>query len=170
MLLNSSRWLLVAAFLVSSALWLGVSSIFANAVHIFWKSNYSWAGFGSVSIWTIVVALGWLLIVGYVLQAESWITTKNMTLSICIVAIWIVLLAVLTAWGYEMLVELGAAAILVWVIEFVVALLLVNYFARMSLPFFGIQNSAVFVTVTLTWLMAAKVMLLCLSPGVTLRL
>jgi hypothetical protein len=165
---GSNRWFLLIALLVAGALWLAVASVFSNAVHTLWKSSYSWRGFGSVSMWLVALGLVWLFIVGYALRVEAWIPTRNLVLSICIVLAWIMLLAVLTALASEMLIKIGAAAIIVWVIEFVVALFLMNQFGQTSLPFHGIKNDLALVMVTLTWSMAAKVILLCLSPGVTI--
>lgn len=164
MLSISNRWFFLTALLISGVLWVVVGSVFANAVHILAKSNYSWPGFGSMSIWLIAIGLAWLLVVSYMLVVvKAGLTVKSLATSFCMVSIWVALLGALTALGDEMLGKLGAAAIIVWVVEFAVALFLVNQFSHLSLPFPVMQKGLGLTTVTLTWLMTAKILLLWLS-------
>ena len=170
MLFTSNRWLLLAVLLVSGALWLAVESVTANAVHVLAKENFSWYGFGSVSIWLIVACFIWLIFASYLLTVKAQLTAKNQALGLCAVAIWVGALLVLTGLGDQWLGGLGVAGLVIWFIEIAVAVLLVAYLFRQSLPFFGLKSLPWLVVMALIWLTVTKVAFLCLSPGVSIRL
>ena len=170
MILSSNRWFLLAALLVSGALWLAVSSVMGNAVHILAKENFSWYRFGQVSIWLIAASFAWLMFISYVLSMNLQLPAKSQALGLCAVGVWVGVLLVLSAFGDEWLGSLGAAALIFSVIEIVVAVFLVAYLFRQSLPFIDLQNKALLVVMALIWLTATKAMFLCLSPGVSIRL
>jgi hypothetical protein len=170
MMFTSKRLSLLAALLLSGALWLAVSSVTANAVHTLAKENFSWHGFGSVSIWLIVVCFAWLICASYLLAVNMQLTAKNQAIGICVVTIWIGILLVLTGLGDQWLGRLGAAALVVWFIEIAVAALLVIYLFRQSRSFFSLEGISWFAVMALIWLTAAKMAFLLLSPGISIRL
>lgn len=170
MLFTSNRWPLLAALLVSSALWLAVSSVMGNEVHILAKENFSWYRFGQVSVWLIVASFAWLMFISYVLTVNVQLTAKSQALGQCAVGVWVGILLVLSAFGDEWLGSLGAAALIFSVLEIAVAVFLVAYLFRQSLSFSDLQSQAWLVVMALIWLTATKATLLCLSPGVTIRL
>ena len=170
MMFSSNRWFLLAALLVSGFVWLAVSSVMGNAIHILAKDGFTWYKFGSVSIWTIVVSFTWLMFVSYVFTVSLKLPVKNQGLSLCALLMWVGVLEVLAALGDEWLGSLGAAAIIFSLIEIALAVLIVRYLFRQSLPFVNWQNQAWLVIMTLVWLTATKAAFLCLSPGVSIRL
>lgn len=170
MLLTSNRWLLLVALLLSCTLWLAVSSVMANAVHVLAKENFSWRAFGSISIWLIAASFACLMFASYVLTVNAQLTAKSQALGLCAVAMWIGVLLVLTALGDQWLGGLGVASLIVWCIEIAVAVCLVAYLFRQSLSFFDLQSQVWLVVMALIWLTATKAALLCLSPGVSIRL
>lgn len=169
MLPMSSRWLAVAALLVSGALWLAISSTAANAVHVLAKGNFSWSGFGSVSAWLLVACLLWAGIVGYVLTTNGAVSGKAFGLGMCAVLMWVLLLSVLTALGDEWFSSLKAASLLVWVVEVVVTALLVAYLHRQWPALPNLQGLWLGV-VSLTLLIGAKALLLGVVPGIAVRM
>lgn len=142
----------------------------ANAVHILAKENFSWRAFGSVSIWLIAACFGWLMLTSYLLTVNVQLTVKGQALGLCAVAMWVGVLLVLTGLGDQWLGSLGVAGLIVWFIEIAVAVLLVAYLFRQSLPFFDLKSQSWLVVMALIWLTATKAALLCLSPGVSIRL
>ncbi len=173
MLLTSNRWLLLIALLLSGALWLAISSVMGNAIHTLAKESFTWYRFGSVSIGLILICLIWVIFVSCILWANGQFTAQNQFLSLCCVTVWMGLLLVLLAYGDPWIDSFGTSVIfglLFWIIEIAGAALLVAHFFRQSVPFMDLQSKALLVAVTLTWLTAAKAALLCLSPGVSIRL
>jgi hypothetical protein len=170
MLFTSNRWLIPIALLVSGALWLAVSSVTANAVHVLAKDGFSWRAFGSVSIWLVATSLAWVIFASYVLSVNSQLPARDQFLGLCTVTIWVGVLLVSTAFGDQFLGGLGGIGLAVWVVEIAGAALLVAYFFRQSVPFVDLQKQALLIAVTLIWLTAAKTAFLCLSPGISIRL
>jgi hypothetical protein len=170
MMFTSNRLILLAVLLFSGALWLAVSSVTANAVHVLAKENFSWHGFGSVSIWLIVACFAWLIFASYLLTVNAQLTAKNQALGLCAIAIWVGALLALTGLGDQWLGGLGIAGLGIWFIEIAVAVLLVAYLFRQSLPFLGLEGMSWLAVMALIWLTATKTAFLCLSPGVSIRL
>ena len=170
MITPSNRWLWLFALALSGVLWLGISSVTANAVHVLVKSNFALRPFGSVSVWLLASSTIWPLFVGYMLSTTTVVTGRSLALGICVVVAWAVALVVLTAIGDEFLGRLGVAAIAAWVLEITIALLLLRLTSQPLLSDLSLQNGLVGVVATLAWLTAAKALVLCLSPGVTIRL
>lgn len=170
MIFTSNRWLLLVALLISGALWLAVSSVMANVVHVFAKQNFSWRSFGSVSIWLIAASFVCLMVSGYLLIANKKLPATSQAVALCAVATWVGLLLVLTALGDQWLGNLGIAGLIVWLIEIAVAVFLVANLCRQSPPFIDLQSQVLLIVITLVWLTAAKAAFLCLSPGVSIRI
>jgi len=164
-----SRWFIVAALVMSGALWLAISSTAANAVHVFAKGNYSWTGFGSVSAWLLVVCLLWAAMVGFLLTSNGVVSGKTFGLGMCGALVWVMLLSVLTALGDEWLAGLKAASLLVWVAEVMVAAILVMYLQRQEAAPPTLQGPWLGV-VALTLLVGAKALLLGVLPGLAVRM
>ncbi|MET4698672.1 hypothetical protein ABIE65_001694 [Constrictibacter sp. MBR-5] len=165
----SSRVLVFAALLVSTGLWLAISSIAANAVHVFAKGNYAWNGFGSISAWSLAACSLWTLTVGYVLTKSDIVSGKTFWLGICAVLGWVLLLSVLAVLGDEWLAGLKAVSSLVWAAEVAGAALLVRYLHRHGSELPALQGLWLGV-VSLTLLVGAKALFLGLVPGVTVRI
>ncbi|MES2356515.1 MAG: hypothetical protein V4568_19365 [Pseudomonadota bacterium] len=170
MLTTSNRWFALSALLISSFLWLVASSVFANAIHILAKSNFLWTGFGSISIWMIAISFVWLAILTYTLLAYAGLSLLNVSLGFGLIALWMLILAAVTIVGDEFLGKLGSAAIIVWLIEVAFARLILSRTPQLSLQFSGLLNELWPIALTLTWIMAAKILALCLSPGVAIRI
>lgn len=170
MVASSNRWLVLPALVLSVILWLAVSSVTANAVHVLAKSNFSFRSYGSVSVWLVAGALSWSLIIGYLLLLATSVTAKNLIWGACAVGFWSVFLILLTAVGDEFLGSLDRAAIIVWLLEIAGALLLVRATSRLTSADIGPHTVLWDMLATLTWLIAAKALLLCLSPGVVIRM
>lgn len=170
MLNTSNRWFPILVLLMSGALWLAVSSVFANATHILAKSNFIFVGFGSVSIWLLAASFVWLVIVTYALSVNTEISPWNVAIGFGQVSAWVLILATLTTAGDELLGKLGGVAVIIWLIEVAVARFILSRASELSLPFTGILNDLWPFAVTLTWIMGIKILLLCLSPGVTIRI
>ncbi len=170
---TSNRWFIFAALLFSSALFLAVSSVIGNSVHILSKNNFVWYRFGSVSIELIVSSLFWTILVGCIFSVNIQISARNQLLSLCAVAAWTGLLLVFLAYSDAWITSWGVSVIfgvLYWVIEIAGAALLIAYIFRQSLSFIDLQSQALLVVMALIWLTATKAMFLCLSPGVSIRL
>lgn len=169
----SHRWLLLLALVISGILWLAVSSVTANAVHILAKDNFTWYKFGSASIELIVINLVWALFAGYSLSANAQLSARVQFLSLCAVTVWTGSLLSLLGVGDPWIDSVGASIVfglLFWIIEIAGAAVLVAHFFRRSVPFVGLQNQAFLIAITLTWLIAAKTAFLCLCPGISIRL
>lgn len=166
----SSRWLPLVALLISSMLWLAVSSVMANSVHLLAKANFTWRAFGSVSVWLVALNLAWLVFVSYALMTNTQLCGKSVIWELFAVAVWVVTLLALAAFGDAWIGSLGVLAVVVWVIEIGVAYLFISQINQQSLPFSGLLSGAWLLVMTLTWLSAIKALFLCLSPGVALRL
>ena len=169
MYIPMNRSLGVAALLISAGLWLGISSIEANAVHIFAKGNYAWSGFGSVSGWSLAACLLWTVAVVHALTKNDVIRGKTLGLGMCAVLGWVLLLSVLTTLHDEWLADLKAASSLVWVSEFAIAALLIRHLHRQESESPALQGLWLGV-LSLTLLLGAKALLLGLAPGVTVRM
>lgn len=168
MLPMSNRWVVVAALLVSGALWLAISSSAANAVHVLAKGNFTWNGFGSVSVWLLFACLLWAGIVGNVVSINGTLSARAFGICACIVVIWVLLLSVVTALGDEWFASLKAASLLVWVVEVMVAVLLVMYLDRQWPALPSIQWPWLCV-VSLSLLVGAKALLLSVLPGMAVQ-
>ena len=169
----SRRWLPLLVFLISAALWLAISSVTANAVHILSKNSFTWHKFGSTSIELVVTSLVWVVFSGYSLLVNAQLSARTQFLSLCAVTIWTGSLLGLLAFGDPWIDSVGASIVfglLFWIIEIAGAAVLVAHFFRRSVPFVGLQNQALLIAITLTWLIAAKTAFLCLCPGISIRL
>lgn len=171
----SSRWPLWGAFFLSIAIWFGVTTLAADAVFTLVKSNFSFGRpFGSVSLTTILITLIWPL------AANSWVTAttpvkiKNLTLGMASVTGLTVGSTLLTAWSTNQLWDFQwlmiAVQIIIWALE-IVAATWVAQRATHSSTFRKTSRSTLVNGITaLTWVTAAKSLLLCLSPGVVIRM
>lgn len=166
----SNRWLLLLLLVLSAVLWLGISSVTANAVHVLAKSNFALRPFGTVSVWLLASAIIWSLVISFALSVSPPLTAKSIVLGAGVVAVWAVALVALTAVGDEALGHLGGGAIVVWVFEIVVAGLLMRMTCPLLLTDLGLQSVLLGAIASLVWLTLAKAALLCASPGVVIRM
>jgi hypothetical protein len=161
-------WLLLV--LLSLFVWLGVSSVLAGAVHSLAKSNFSAHPFGSISLWALATAILWPAFVAYIAITFRWIHVNRLILDMSLVAAWALGLTAVTAISDQFLNGLGIAAVAVWLIEIAAAMwLLYVTLSPLSLGT-SVQGRAISLLTTLAWLTEAKALLLCLSPGITVRI
>jgi hypothetical protein len=170
LLLALNRWKLAAALLISSALWLVVSSVTANAVHSFAKNDFILQSLGSISIVLAVTSLAWTVFASCTFLTGIKIGLRKQFLALCFVAIWVGMLIVISAVSDQILGDMGMAAMAVWIVEFVFAVLLISYFYSHSLPFAGSHKRVFSMVIAFTWLAALKTVFLCLSPGILIKL
>jgi hypothetical protein len=166
---TSNRGLLLFVLILSGIIWLAVSSVTANAVHVFAKSSFSLLPFGSVSIGLLTVAVIWSLSVVYLITVTSFIPKKSAVLSACTIIAWVITLLVFTALEDEFLREAGAAAVFVWMLEIAVAFMLVHRANGPPLPNPHVQDGLVLAIIALAWITLTKSILLCVFPGVDIR-
>lgn len=165
------QWIIPAALFASGVIWLGVSSVTANAVHVLAKSNFALLRpYGSVSAWLLASAIGWPLLVGYALSVSATLPTKGIALSICAVAAWCVFLVGLTAVGDGVLISLGSGAVVIWLAEIAVAVLLMRATNPQLLSRLSWQGVLIASIAAFAWLSFAKALLLGLSPGVSVKI
>lgn len=138
MLFTSNRILLLVSLLTACTLWLAVSSVVANAVHIFAKENFSWNTFGYVSFSLILINLVFLIFISYVLALNTPHTLKRQCCSFFAVAMWCGFLLILTVLLDKWLVEFIVAGIFVWLIEIVAAVSLLKCFVPQSFLSFSL--------------------------------
>ena len=170
MTISSNRWLLLPTLMLSGVLWLGISSVTANAVHVLAKSNFALRPFGSVSAWLVASAIIWPLIASHLLKTVHFITAKRLFLGVCAVLAWTGVLVVLTAVGDEVLGKLGGAAIAVWILEVAMAFFLLRVITQPLLSNLDLQGVLVGTVAALASLTMAKGVLLCIFPGVEIRM
>jgi len=170
-----SRWLVWPALMLSAIIWLGVSVVTSDAVHTLVKSNFDFArAFGSVSASSLVIALAWPVIVGYWMRMATLASVKSIVLGACAVAVWVVGLTVLTAVGIDLLWSFRwvvvALSIVSLMLEIAMAVWLLRRTIRPLSFGIGLRGALLSATTTLAWLIGAKALLLCLSPGVVIRM
>jgi hypothetical protein len=166
----TNRWALLAALLVSIGLWVVLSSATANAVHILAKGNFSWRSYGSVSIWPVVATLLWTAIIYWIPSQRSGLMVKWELLAIVAIAIWLIALLVMTAVADAWLGQVGIAALLIWVVEFVGAVLILAFLQK-HMPLLGVPNGWLATSVLAFSLLAAiKACLFCALPGASIRM
>lgn len=172
--MGAGRWLVWPALLLSGILWLGMSVVASDAVHILVKSNFDFArSFGSVSAKSLASALVWPVVVGCWLGMSTPVGAKSLALSACVVSIWAVGVTVLTAVGIDLswshrwaVVALSIASL---VLEVAVAAWLLHWVVQPLSFASGVPGTILNITVALAWLMATKAILLFCSPGVVIR-
>lgn len=170
-----SRWLVLPTLILSVVLWFGVSVVTADAVHTLVKSNFDFArSFGSVSLKTLVGALAWPLVIGCWMRMTTSVNVKILALGACAVAVWAGVLTVLTAVGIDLLWSIRWAVVAIsiasLILEIAVAVRLLHRTTQPLSFGVGFHGSLLIVTAACAWLMAAKALLLCLSPGVVIRM
>jgi hypothetical protein len=164
---RKSRWMLLPALLISAVLWLGLSSVIANAIHVLAKGNFAFGSFGSISAMFLAAAFGWTMLIGYWVNVEGDIEPKILMRGACAIAIWLCVLIAFTAVADDFLVRLGRDAISVWVAELTVAMVLFIRVTKAPLSFWRLLQCVLVVLVCLT---AVKALLLLMSPGIAIRL
>jgi len=170
-----SRWLVWPALILSVVLWFGVSVVTADAVHTLVKSNFDFArSYGSVSLKTLAGAIIWPLVVGYWMRMATSVDAKSLALGACAVAAWAGVLTVLTAVGIDLLWSFRWAIVVISIASLILEIAVAVWLLRRTtqpLSFgVGFHGSLLSVTTVCVWLMAAKALLLCLSPGVVIRM
>ena len=168
MLTLSSRWLVLVALLVSTALWLAISSSAANAMHILAKGTFSLRGLGSVSIWLLVACLLWTSALAYLLEANGVVSGKTYGLSMFVMLLWVLVLSAFTGIADEWLAGLKAVSLLVWAVEVAVAILLVLYLHQYW-PGSVKNNGLWLAVVAIALLVGAKALFLGVLLGVTVK-
>lgn len=164
-----NRFLIATLLLVSAVIWLATSSVFANALHILAKSDYAWYAFGSISVWLSLIGATWFLIIGFAGIFRKLFNMKEMLSSLFAVSILVVMFAVVTTLTDQMLGSIGIAAILIWVFEISMGLVLVNIFTNPSKKFTRIERQANLAAVAMSWQVAIKILVLWVSPGISIR-
>ena len=168
-------WLIWPALIFSIVFWFGISTVTADAIHVLVKSNFDVGRpFGSVSTTTLVVAFVWLITVSFWLKKTSLVSIKRTVLQACVVAVWAVVLTVLTAIGVDSLWYLRWTVVVIpiafWIVEVVGALWLLRVLSPPSFWGQGVLRMTTIAIAALTWLMGAKALWLALSPGVVIRM
>lgn len=168
MLHSTVRWGSLLAVLVSIAIWLGVSSIAANAMHILAKSNYEFRAFGSISGGVVAVAIGWAIAMSAWMNTGTGIATaKAHAIGLLVTAVWVIMLLILSALWDELLTGVGVWAVVVWVVELIVAAVLVP---RLFAPSDTFGDRLQRVATVCAWLAAMKALILLFSPGISVRM
>jgi hypothetical protein len=170
-----ARWLVWPALILSVFLWLVLSLVTADAAHTLVKSNFDFTrSFGSVSMKTLVSAFVWSIIISYWIAKTATVGGRSLFLGACTVAVWTTGVIILTSVGIDQLWNFRWAVIafpiVAWILETVIAMWLLRLMSPPQSFGIGIQGMLWNATTALTWLMATKAVLLCLSPGVTIRL
>jgi hypothetical protein len=161
-----ARWSLLPILLISIAIWIGVSSISANAAHVWAKSNFAFSTFGTISIEVVLIAIGWAAAMGVWIILVARIAPRVLAHDVLAAAVWSASLLALCALGDEWLTGLGPWAVAVLVAELAVAAFLVTS-AVAPRPFW---QSAQRMAVVCAWLAAAKAVILVIAPGVAVRI
>ena len=161
-----ARWSLLPILLISIAIWIGVSSIAANAAHVWAKSNFAFNAFGTVSIQVVLVAIGWAAAVGVWIILVARIAPRVLAHDVLAAAVWSAGLMVLWALGDEWLTGLGPWAVAVLAAELAVA----AFWVMRSVAPRPFWQSAQRMAVVCAWLAAAKVVILVIAPGVAVRM
>ncbi len=171
MLSSSNRWITGFVLLLSVILWLGMSSVMSNSLHDLAKTTLTFQipVFGSVSIWLVVGGMVWSLIVSYWLVIVTLVPVRKLALSAGSTATWGVTVVVLIYLGDTFLSKLGALAVVVWLVEISVALLLVYKTSKLTLSEIGVDIVLWGMVAVFVWLTAIKALLLILSPGVIIH-
>ena len=170
-----NRLLLWPALGISIFLWLGMSSVFANAIHVLVKANFSPSGaFGSISLWWLLLAISWPFIAGYVLSAAMAISFRNLIRGACAVGLWVIFMAISISLAERFLENLNYMEVMVCSVTIVIVEVSLAFFLVKSTSRLGNEANSFYVilsqtTAAFVWLMAAKALLLCLSPGVSIR-
>lgn len=168
-MLSLTRILLVVLLLISIVQWISISSIVSSAIHIFAKSNFSVEIFGSVSRWFINVSFAWLFFMSFLIFWKGNFSKKRFVPGLFFILVWESVVAISMALGANVLSYLGGWGVLVWALELIVA----AYFVHVTLFFIEdkFKNYGLILLLsTLTLTMAAKLLFLCLSPGVVIRM
>lgn len=165
-----NRWMLLASLAIAAALWLSLSSVAANAAHVFAKGNFSWRGYGSISVWPVAAGLLWVATVYYVATTRGALGTKGLLLGWGTVFAWVALLLFLTVIADPWLGQIKAASLLVWMVELAGVVVILSVVQRYWPPIAGVQGWLPVSVLALTLATGAKALLFCLLPGMTVRL
>lgn len=167
--LKGHSTMLVGAVAVSVALWLGISSVTADAVHVLAKSDFRWSAFGSVSIRVLALGAGWALLSSLLL---FW-TAPRPPRVVRITAFAVVACGIVSMTGAgladALLVRMGIAAIGLWVIEVAAGFCVAWLICRFSTKNDGAYSLLWATVATFAWLMSAKILFLLLAPGISIR-
>lgn len=173
----SNIWVFLLAVALSAVLWLGISSVTSNAVHVLAKSNFVVNTYGQVSVVMLAASIAWPLIVCLALSIWLPLTFKSTIVGFLSVSAWVVVLLSLTALGADFLSTLGRGAVNVWIfavsywiLEIGIAMLLLHVTSQPLLSDFNLQSILVGTIVALAWLTLAKAAFLCLSLGVLITM
>ena len=161
-----AQWFILPILSISFAIWLGVSSITANALHVLAKSGYAFNTFGSVSVGVVVVAIGCALALSAWLIATTNFASRDLMVNALIVVIWALIALAASALGDEFLNGLGWLAILAWVVEVAVATAL----SWRLFPCVTLWQKAQGAAIVCAWLAAVKALFLVASPGVVVHM
>ena len=166
-------WLIVA--LLSTAIWLGVSSLYDSAGFQLVKSAYSTYPFGSVSAKTLGVCAAWTLVIGVChLMSTTLAHWTRFLLGGLVVLFWVGIVTSINILAMEVFAQLGIFREVIWLwipiclLEVGVAGCIISR-AIEPLPYHGFERAAFIMTETFTLLTAAKALLLWLTPGILIR-
>lgn len=180
--LRPNSWLLLsAACLVSSVLWLATWSLANGAVTQLVKANFDLSrGVARVSGWTLLLSASWIVIAGWLTTWTLAVSLRSLMFGFLAVMVWVFVLTGLTMLGlssildHQLVARLSSAALwslalTLWTVELTGAVLAVWLFARpMSLS--GMQGWLWLVFVSITSLLASRVLLLSVVPNAQIAL
>jgi hypothetical protein len=155
--------------LVVFALWLAISSVEANAIHTFAKNGYVWSTFGSVSFSLLIFCSVVLALTSYLLYRVWKINLSLQAITFCFVVTWILMLAVFTIVGDEILNKSAIVGGFIWVLEIIVVFGATVFLTKNFWLLKTSGNTLVILSLAFVYASSAKAILLAIFPGVSVR-
>jgi hypothetical protein len=162
---------MVVASLVSLVLWLAVSSVLANAMHSLATTDFAMRPFGSVSAWLSVSGAVWCCVGALIVVRSDPGPIRRVLISALLVGGWALALLVFSGFADEPLNRLGPLALGLWLLELAGAYWIAAHVMRAD--HVGGADAKVLIAdrvfLSVTALLAAKVLVVWLCPGISIR-